>query len=133
MASDVSINTTKPITHDNANVANVTALPRPKPALVDEAVAAVLNHQNRGDDPLSGQQLLDTVNTLNENAFAIKRSLQFNVDEQTGTTVITVRNSQTDEVIRQIPSEALLKLAQRMEALGETPKEVKGLFLQSEI
>ena len=126
MASDMSINTQSlPVA-----TATITALPRQEQKLVEQAVSEALASNA---EALSEQQLTDTINALNDNAFVIKRSLQFNVDEQTGTTIITVRNSQTDEVIRQIPSEALLRLAQRIEALSEAQKEAQGLFLQSEV
>ncbi|QGX38288.1 flagellar protein FlaG [Permianibacter aggregans] len=131
MASDTSINSPSlPVA-----TATITTLPRPEPEqkLVEQAVSEALASNTENGESLSEQQLIETINALNDNAFVIKRSLQFNVDEQTGTTIITVRNSQTDEVIRQIPSEALLKLAQRIEALSETQKEAQGLFLQSEI
>lgn len=129
MASDISINPQNP----PVATAKVTVLPRQEQKLVEQAVAQALGTEAEASEKLSEQQLSETINALNDNAFVVKRSLQFNVDEQTGTTVITVRNSQTDEVIRQIPSEALLKLAQRIEALSEAQKEAQGLFLQSEI
>jgi len=44
------------------------------------------------------------------------RSLSFSVDETTGYNVVRVINPETQEVIRQLPSEELLKIAQNMEA-----------------
>ena len=41
----------------------------------------------------------------------IRRELQFTVDEDSGLTVVKVFNKETDELIRQIPSEDFLKLA----------------------
>jgi flagellar protein FlaG len=46
------------------------------------------------------------------------RSLTFSVDGSSGRTIITVRNAATDEVVRQIPSEEVLKVAQSLESLG---------------
>ncbi len=46
------------------------------------------------------------------------RELQFSVDEQTGRTVVTVRDPSTGEVIRQIPDAEALRIAQ---ALGQQP------------
>lgn len=40
------------------------------------------------------------------------RSLEFRVDEGSGRTVVTVRDAQSGEVIRQMPSEEVLRLAQ---------------------
>jgi flagellar protein FlaG len=46
------------------------------------------------------------------------RDLQFSVDQATGRTVITVRDSSTGEVVRQIPDAEALRIAQ---ALGNQP------------
>ena len=47
-------------------------------------------------------------------------SLEFQVDSATGQTVVTVRNTATGEVVRQIPSEEVLRIAQRMDAEKST-------------
>jgi flagellar protein FlaG len=43
------------------------------------------------------------------------RSLSFSIDETTGYNVVKVVNPETQEVIRQLPSEELLKIARNME------------------
>jgi len=47
-----------------------------------------------------------------------QRDLQFTVDTETGRTVIKVVDSKTDEVIRQIPSEETLRMAQNLDSTG---------------
>ena len=47
-------------------------------------------------------------------------NLEFRVDDSTGRTVITVRDSNTGEVIRQIPNEQALAIAQRLNANSGT-------------
>ena len=46
------------------------------------------------------------------------RDLSFSVDSTTGYHVVRVTNPQTGEVVRQLPSEELLKIAQTMEQTG---------------
>jgi flagellar protein FlaG len=46
---------------------------------------------------------------------SIGRSIQFSVDATTGRTIISVRDATTGEVIRQVPGEDALKLAQSLE------------------
>lgn len=46
------------------------------------------------------------------------RDLQFSVDQESGRTVVTVRDSSTGEVIRQIPDAEALRIAQ---SLGKQP------------
>ncbi len=48
---------------------------------------------------------------LSNFARLLDRELAFRVDEATGKTVVTVLDSETKEVIRQIPSEELVRLA----------------------
>jgi len=49
----------------------------------------------------------------------IQRSLRFQVDDITGGTVIRVIDRQTDETIRQIPSEELLILSRRLNEIND--------------
>ncbi|MGS2724137.1 flagellar protein FlaG [Porticoccus sp. GXU_MW_L64] len=60
----------------------------------------------------------------------IARELQFQVDDVTGNTLITVTDSDTQEVIRQIPSEEVVALAQYIAESGDFP--LKGALLNSE-
>jgi flagellar protein FlaG len=46
---------------------------------------------------------------------SINRSLQFRLDDATGQMVVTLRDSETGEVIRQVPGEDALRIAQRIE------------------
>jgi flagellar protein FlaG len=46
------------------------------------------------------------------------RNLQFSVDQETGRTVVTVRDSASGEIIRQIPDAEALRIAQ---SLGKQP------------
>jgi flagellar protein FlaG len=46
------------------------------------------------------------------------RNLSFTIDETTGYNVVRVINPETNEVIRQLPSEELLKIARSMEQLN---------------
>jgi flagellar protein FlaG len=45
----------------------------------------------------------------------MNRSLQFQLDEGTGQMVVTLRDAETGEVIRQVPGEDALRIAQRIE------------------
>jgi flagellar protein FlaG len=45
---------------------------------------------------------------------SVGRSLDFRIDESTGRTVVTVTDAETGELVRQIPSEELLRLARML-------------------
>ena len=57
---------------------------------------------------------------LNEYMRASRRDLEFHVDSGANTTVVTVRNASTGEVVRQIPNEDALRLMRRLNAQSGT-------------
>ena len=61
------------------------------------------------------KELQEAVQRLNENMQKLGRNLSFTLDEKANRTVITVKNSQTGEVVRQIPDETVLKVAHSIE------------------
>ena len=68
------------------------------------------------DSPAAkGVELGKAVSRLNDYVQNLSRDLQFSIDEETGVTVITVTDSATHEVIRQIPSEEALAIAHSLE------------------
>ena len=46
---------------------------------------------------------------------SINKSLQFRVDQATGQMIVTIRDDETGEVIRQVPGEDAVRIAQRIE------------------
>ncbi len=63
---------------------------------------------------LEGEELDGTVSDLNVLAQQMHRELRFAVDEDSGEVVVKVIDSETDEVLRQIPPEEVLKLRERL-------------------
>ena len=59
-----------------------------------------------------------TAQQLESFVASMGRDLSFSVDSTTGYHVVRVTNPQTGEVVRQLPSEELLKIAQTMEHTG---------------
>lgn len=49
-----------------------------------------------------------------------RRELQFSIDSESGETVISVRDVNTGELIRQIPSEEALRLSQALDSLEKS-------------
>lgn len=78
-------------------------------------------------------QLDEAVKKVSDFLSAQNRDLLFNVDEQTQRTVVTVKDSSSGEVIRQIPSEEVLKLADRIQELQQDVGNSIGIFINSEI
>ena len=78
-------------------------------------------------------QLDEAVKKVSDFLSAQNRDLLFNIDEQTQRTVVTVKESSSGEVIRQIPSEEVLKLANRIQELQQDVGNSIGIFINSEI
>jgi len=69
-------------------------------------------------DPVQAHKnLQEAVNLLNEQMSATKQGLGFSYDESKKQAVIRVSNTATGEVIRQIPSEDVLRMAHQIDAL----------------
>lgn len=64
--------------------------------------------------PQEQENLEQTLQGAQEAAEAAGANLQFTIDKDSGKTIVKVVDSQTSEVIRQIPSEELLALARSM-------------------
>ncbi|BCG25743.1 hypothetical protein TUM18999_39340 [Pseudomonas tohonis] len=56
----------------------------------------------------------------------VKRGLDFNVDDSSGEVVVKVIDTDSGKLIRQIPSEELLKLAERLEDIRSLMFEAKA-------
>lgn len=63
------------------------------------------------------KQLEEVVKRLNDQMKNYKRDLGFSVDNRINTFIVTVRNTNTGEVIRQIPNEVIVKFAHSLEDL----------------
>ena len=70
--------------------------------------------RDAGESP-SAEDLGPVVESINAYLQNSKRSLEFSVDDSTGRTVITVMDGDRDEIIRQIPPEEMLALAEHFE------------------
>ena len=69
------------------------------------------------------EPLEDMVSDLNKLVRELHRELRFSVDKDSGDTVIKVIDRETDEVVRQIPSEELIHLRKRLQ-------DAAGVFFQ---
>ncbi len=61
------------------------------------------------------EQLDDAVTKLNDYVQTVQRDLQFEVNNDLGQTIVRVVDQETQEVIRQIPDEVALRLAENLQ------------------
>jgi flagellar protein FlaG len=76
-----------------------------------------------------------TVSELNSRAQQVQRKLEFRVDEDSGRTIVTVRDKESGEIIRQIPPEEMIEIGQRLKELAEEllpNTDVSGLLVKKQ-
>jgi flagellar protein FlaG len=91
-----------------SNVRSIASAVPAGPSVPVEAEVAAPVQQQEATDPV---KLQEAVTKLNDYVQNIQRTLSFSVDKETGRTVVKVYDSETNELIRQIPPEETVKLA----------------------
>lgn len=100
----------------------------------DVKVSSLVDDKDEKEPILANTIRLDeAVKKVSDFLSTQNRDLLFNIDEQTQRTVVTVKESSSGEVIRQIPSEEVLKLADRIQELQQDVGNSIGIFINSEI
>ena len=74
----------------------------------NESREAVLPEVHGGRNTAPLEELAGAVNQLNGYLEETHRSLRFSIDDVSGRTIVRVVDTETDEVIRQMPSEEML-------------------------
>ena len=75
----------------------------------------VANHKESKERNEAGREKLSkAVSQLNDFVQNVQRDLQFEVDNEKGQTIVKVVDQRTQEVIRQIPDEVALRLAENL-------------------
>lgn len=81
--------------------------------------------QAGGDSPASREEVEAAVATIQDFVQSVRRSLNFSLEEGSGRVVVKVTDAGSGDVIRQIPSEEALQLAENL-------SEVRSLLFKAE-
>lgn len=79
-----------------------------------EVVSQDRNDAVKEEVKVDSRQVRDAVTQMQDYMQNMERSLNFQLDEESGITVIKVYDSETEELIRQIPNEEVVSLAQKL-------------------
>ncbi len=110
-----------PVVVKTAGVAGVESAP--------QQAQAATTAKTPASDTASKEQLREAMNKVSSYMQNVQRNLNFSIDESTGQTVVKVIDAESEEVIRQFPSEEMLALARHLSEMnGES---VSGLLMQS--
>jgi flagellar protein FlaG len=97
----------------------------------DLSISAEINKQNVVE--VSAEQIETAVSQLTEILQTNNRQLSFSVDEGSNKQVVKVTDAVTGEVIRQIPSEEVLKLSERLQDLQLDVGTAAGLLFNKQV
>jgi len=86
-----------------------------KEDILSPVVVNVVDEQQEQQAQQPEEDVHVAVSQINDYVQNLQRNLQFTVDEVTGKDVVTIIDSESKEVIRQLPSEEALELARRLQ------------------
>jgi flagellar protein FlaG len=75
------------------------------------------------------EETLRLAERLDDFAKSMERELDFEVDEESGRTIITVINSDTQEIVRQIPPKEVLALLERIGRVHKDADMGRGVLI----
>ena len=104
----------------------VTAGGGVRPVKNEAAQKEATEEKQEAKAEITESQLADIAEKMNQVSTVFNTSLAFTVDKPTGKPVIKVMDVETEEIIRQIPGENMLKLMSNM-------KDVLGMLLDVEM
>jgi flagellar protein FlaG len=104
MVMDMSVKLTQSYP---AGALQAPALPKAPPSSTDVNSITPQQQPKRAE-------LEQAVTSIRDFVQSTQRNLDFSIDDKTGTVVVKVIATESGEVIRQLPSEAALKLAQTL-------------------
>lgn len=116
----VDVNADAPLRTDNEQI-NVSAD-------VQESATNADTNGNSSSDSL--KQAVEDVESFIQTQ---NRNLAFSIDDDTNRSIVTVRDSDSGDVIRQIPSEEVLQLAERIQNLQDDIGSSVGVFVNRQV
>jgi len=100
------------------------------PANSRQELSSVGNISPQPDNEVTREEVAEAVSNISDFVQSVARDLQFQVDDVTGGTVVTVTDRETAEVVRQIPSEEVVAISRYITETAPDP--VKGLLMNGE-
>ena len=112
--------------------AQVLRLDADKQDVRDKQQQQEISQREQAGESLS-HSLQQAIDKSNEFSGLQVRKLEFSSSEESGRLVVKVLDKESNEVIRQIPSEDFIRVADKMNGLSSEPNSVKGLLFESKV
>ena len=119
----------KDIKNEQNTVRSIDSATTKKAEKATEAPKANSTNETAEEKKASKQNLDNAVKQLNNYVQSINRNLEFNIDNDSGKTVVKVIDAETDELIRQIPNEEALYIAKQLNEGLHGDSKSPGLLL----
>ena len=147
MINVINPNATKSVTTEPTKPATGKVAPVSKSASVDKVVQVQTQTTSSTQDAQKAQSLAaemaakraeaekqaqekqeveQAVQEMNDYVQNIERDIEFSVDDDTGRTIVQVKDSNTGELIRQIPREEILDIVKSL-------KDAQGLLFKAKV
>ena len=109
----------------------------PRQVVASGGNAAPVSNAPLASSAPSAQDVAQAARDISEYIQTVNRALQIEVDKTLGSTIITVFDSDTDEVVRQIPQEEIVEVARFLEQQlaaenASQANPVRGLLVDNE-
>lgn len=90
------------------------------------AAAPAPQFQQRENKAEKPEDIVSAAERIREHVQSLQRDLNFSVDDSTGQVVVRVMDGDSGKVVRQIPSEDILRLAERLDEMRSLLFEAKA-------
>lgn len=90
----------------------------------------VRENNDKSDQKLKPEDIEQALSNLNDYTQNLQRELNFSIDEDTNRTVIKVIDSESEKVIREIPSKEILAISRSIDEFSEN---MKGILLYTQV
>lgn len=97
------------------------------------SVSAQVNAQEADKKESQAKDLNEALQDVEDFLQVQNRNLAFSVDEQTKRAVVTVKDAHSGDIIRQIPSEEVLRLAERIKDLQQDVDSSVGILFDNRV
>ena len=116
-----------------ANVSNTGSQVKPAaPAPVEGGIKPALTNavpEVAKQSAPTPSEVSSAVEDISRHVQNVQRNLSFTIDEDSGSTVVKVIDSESDEVIRQYPTEEILEIRRHLSEMSDD--ELTGILVQT--
>jgi len=130
--SDLNVLGTSPMGIDSDKVASYNTVQTPARGTFSQASSLDVIDKHLSKDGLenapkaTAKEIGEAVDEVNAFMTNMQHNLSFSVDEDSGEPIVFIKDSDTDEVIRQIPSEELVVLRKKLD-------DVTGILFDTKV